>query len=157
MKELVTVSMTICASALICTLVSNFITDGSTKKIINLILGAFIICSMIVPVKNAVSGFDNDISSSEISEQSVSTDDEAYSKEILKQTRQNLESTLKDMLLQNGVKINSCKIILSTTGENSIIISSISIYISKEYTQYTDLINEITFQNFSVQPNIITE
>lgn len=157
MNELLAVTSAICASALICTLVSNFVTNGSTKKIISLVLGAFIICSMIVPIKNAVNGFSEEIAETDISDLAVSTDDEAYSREILKQTRSNLESALKDLLLQNGVEINSCEIILAVTDDNSIIISSVSIYISKEYTQYSDLISEITFQNFSVQPNIITE
>ncbi len=157
MNELLAVTSAICASALICTLVSNFVTDGSTKKIVSLVLGAFIICSMIVPIKNAVNGFSEEIAETDISDSAVSTDDEAYSREILKQTRSNLESALKDLLLQNGVEINSCEIILAQTYDNSIIISSVRIYISKEYTQYTDLISEVTFQNFSVQPNIITE
>lgn len=157
MNELLAVTSAICASALICTLVSNFVTDGSTKKIVSLVLGAFIICSMIVPIKNAVNGFSEEIAETDISDSAVSTDDEAYSREILKQTRSNLESALKDLLLQNGVEINSCEIILAQTDDNSIIISSVRIYISKEYTQYTDLISQVTFQNFSVQPNIITE
>ena len=157
MNEILAVTSAICASALICTLVSNFVTDGSTKKIVSLVLGAFIICSMIVPIKNAVNGFSEEIAETQISDSAVSTDDEAYSREILKQTRSNLESALKDLLLQNGVEINSCEIILAQTDDNSIIISSVRIYISKEYTQYTDLISEVTFQNFSVQPNIITE
>lgn len=157
MNEILAVTLAICASALICTLVSNFVTDGSTKKIICLVLGAFIICSMIVPIKNAVNGFSEEIAETDIADSAVSTDDEAYSREILKQTRINLESALKDLLLQNGVEINSCEIILVVADDNSIIISSVSIYISKEYTQYSDLISEVTFQNFSVQPNIITE
>lgn len=157
MNEILAVTTAICAAALICTLVSNFVTDGSTKKIICLVLGAFIICSMIVPIKNAVNGFSEEIAETDIADSAVSTDDEAYSREILKQTRKNLESALKDLLLQNGVEINSCEIILAVTDDNSIIISSVSIYINKEYTQYSDLISEVTFQNFSVQPNIITE
>lgn len=157
MNEILAVTSAICASALICTLVSNFVTDGGTKKIISLVLGAFIICSMVVPIKNAVNGFNKEISETQIPDASVSTDDEAYGREILKQTRKNLESALRDLLLQNGVEINSCEIILAVIDDNSIIISSVSIYIYKEYTQYTDLISEITFQNFSVQPNIITE
>ena len=157
MNEILAVTSAICASALICTLVSNFVTDGSTKKIISLVLGAFIICSMIVPIKNAVNGISEEIAETDISDSAVSTDDEAYSREILKQTRKNLESALNDLILQNGVEIKSCEIILAVTDDNSIIISSVSIYISKEYTQYSDLISEVTFQNFSVQPNIITE
>ena len=157
MNEILAVTSAICASALICTLVSNFVTDGSTKKIVSLVLGVFIICSMIVPIKNAVNGISEEIAETDISDSAVSTDDEAYSREILKQSRSNLESALRDLLLQNGVEINSCEIILALTDDNSIIISSVRIYISKEYTQYSDLISEITFQNFSVQPSIITE
>ena len=80
MNEIFAVTSAICASALICTLVSNFVTDGSTKKIISLVLGAFIICSMIVPIKNAVNGFSEEIAETDISDLAVSTDDEAYSR-----------------------------------------------------------------------------
>ena len=157
MKELLTVAVVICSSTLICTLLSNFITDGSTKKIITLVLGAFIICSLIVPVKSAVNSFN--ISVSEYEEQNISsaTDDEVYSKAVIKQTKENLKQTLSDFLLQNGIHINKCEVILSVTKENSIIISSVSIYINKEDIQYTDLISEITMQNFTVMPSIITE
>lgn len=157
MNEVFTLVTVVCSSALICTLLSNFITDGSTKKILNLVLGAFIICSMIVPVKNAIGQFEVNMQEHKQEEITSATDDEAYSKEVVRQTRENLENTLKDFLLQNGVDINKCEIILSVTEENSIIISSINIYISKEYTQYTDLISEITMQNFAVMPSIITE
>lgn len=51
MSGLFTVVVVMCASALICSLVQTFVTDGSTKKIISLVLGAFIICCMVVPVK----------------------------------------------------------------------------------------------------------
>ena len=157
MKELLTVAVVICSSTLICTILSNFITDGSTKKIISLVLGAFIICSLIIPVKNAVNGFNVNVSEYKEQNSQSATDDEAYSKEVIKQTKANLEQTLSDFLLQNGVQTNKCEIILSVTEENSIIISSVSIYINKEDIQYTDLISEITMQNFTVMPSIITE
>lgn len=156
-KELSVVVAVICSSTIICTILSNFITDGSTKKIISLVLGAFILCSLILPVKNAVNCFDISTSKYEEENALAATDDEAYSKEIVKQTKENLEQTLSDFLLQNGVTVNKCKFILSLTEENSIIISSVSIYINKEYVQYTDLISEITMQNFTVVPSIITE
>ncbi len=157
MNEIFSVVIVICSSALICTLVSAFVNDNSMKKVLNLVLGAFIICSMIVPIKNAVTSFDINISEYESAEEITSTDDEAYSNQIVKQTEENLEKTLEDLLLQNGIKINSCKIILSLKDDNSIIISSISIYISKEYTQYADLICDITIQNFSITPSVMTE
>lgn len=157
MSELITVVVVVCASGLVCTLVSSFISNGSTKKIVNLILGAFIICSMIVPVKNAVSQFKVDFSDSAQQEEYSATNDEAYSNQIITTTKENLEKALKDLLLQNDIEIKNSKIILSVTDENSIIISSISIYINKEYTPYSDFISSLTLQNFGVTPSIFTE
>lgn len=147
----------ICSSSLICTLVSNFVNDGSTKKILNLVLGAFIVCSLIVPVKNALGDFEVNVSQYQSAETLTSTSDEAYSKEIVNLTKENLEHTLTDILAQNNITINRAEIILSITDNNSIIISQAGIYISKEYTQYADLISNITLQNFGVVPSIITE
>ena len=92
MSEILAVTSAICASALICTRVSGFVTDGSTKKIISLVMGAFIICSMIGPVKNAVSGFQTQLDDMKLSQPAVSTDDEAYSKEIVNQTRKRVDN-----------------------------------------------------------------
>lgn len=157
MNEISAVTIAICASALICTLVMNFVSDGGTRKIINIVLGVFVICSMIIPVKNLVTGISNSPAEITAPEELTATADEAYSKQIVSQTRANLEFALKDLLLQNNIKISSCEIILSLTDEKSIIISSISIYINQEYTQYADTIDEIVFQNFSVHPNIYNQ
>ena len=157
MSGLFTVVVVMCASALICSLVQTFVTDGSTKKIISLVLGAFIICCMVVPVKNAVSSFNTDIEEKQNSVKEISTDDEAYSNAVIKQTEINLETALKNLLLQNNITIKSCDIILSRVENNGIIIASISIYIDKEFVRYTNLVSSIVYDNFGITPNIMTE
>lgn len=157
MKGLFSVVIVICAASLICTLVSTFITDGSTKKIVNLVLGAFIICSLISPVMSAFSSVNVNLSEYETSDNIISSNDEAYSNEVLKQTQINLENSAKDILLQNGIRINSCKIILANEDENRIIISSVSIYISKENSGSSQRIQEIIKDNFGINPNVVTE
>ena len=156
MSGLFTVVVVMCASALICSLVQTFVTDGSTKKIISLVLGAFIICCMVVPVKNAVSSFNTDIEEKQNSVKEISTD-EAYSNAVIKQTEINLETALKNLLLQNNITIKSCDIILSRVENNGIIIASISIYIDKEFVRYTNLVSSIVYDNFGITPNIMTE
>lgn len=157
MKGLFSVVIVICAASLICTLVSTFITDGSTKKIVNLVLGAFIICSLISPVMSAFSSVNVNLSEYETSDNIISSNDEAYSNEVLKQTQINLENSAKDILLQNGIRINSCKIILANEDENRIIISSVSIYISKENSGSSQRIQEIIKDNFGINPSVVTE
>lgn len=157
MKSLFSVVIVICAASLICTLISTFITDGSTKKIVNLVLGAFIVCSLISPVMSAFSSVDVNLSENETSDSIISSNDEAYSNEVLKQTQTNLENSAKDILLQNRISINSCKIILANEDENRIIISSVSIYINKENSGHSQRIQEIIKDNFGINPNVVTE
>lgn len=157
MSSIYSVVAIVCSSAVICTLLSNFVTDGSTKKILNLVLGAFMVCSLIMPIKNVVANFDTNISQYKTSDEIISTSDEAYNKQIVNLTKSNLEQALADLLLQNNITINKAKIILSITDNNSIIISDISIYISNEYSQKADFISNIVQENFGVVPNIITE
>lgn len=152
-----TVVTVVCASSLICSLVSTFVTDSGTKKILNLILGTFIVCCMIVPVKNAFTSADVNLSQYQPYEELSSTNDEAYSKAILTKTKSNLEQALSDILMQNGIAITDSEIILSQTDNNSIIISAISIYISEEYIYSTDKISQITYDNFGIEPSIMTE
>lgn len=157
MKSLFSVVIVICTASLICTLISTFITDGSTKKIVNLVLGAFIVCSLISPVMSAFSSVDVNLSEYETSDSIISSNDEAYSNEVLKQTQTNLENSAKDILLQNRISINSCKIILANEDENRIIISSVSIYINKENSGHSQRIQEIIKDNFGINPNVVTE
>lgn len=146
-----------CASALICSIVQTFVTDGSTKKIISFVLGAFIICCMALPIKSAVESIDFNIKEQQNVQSSISTDDEAYSNAVIKQTEKNLEIALKNLLLQNNIEINSCKIILSKADNNSIIISSVCIYIDKALAGSTNLISSVTYDNFGITPSIMTE
>lgn len=124
---------------------------------LNIILGAFIVCSLIVPIKNAIGEISVNVENYDTQQELVSTADQAYSNEVISLTQENLEQTLKDILKQNGIEINRTKIILALSDEKSIIISYIGIYISKEYTLYTDKISEIVYDNFTIVPNIMTE
>lgn len=124
---------------------------------LNIILGAFIVCSLIVPIKNAIGEICVNVENYDTQQELVSTADQAYSNEVISLTQENLEQTLKDILKQNGIEINRTKIILALSDEKSIIISYIGIYISKEYTLYTDKISEIVYDNFTIVPNIMTE
>jgi len=106
---------------------------------------------------SAFSSVDVNLSEYETSDSIISSNDEAYSNEVLKQTQTNLENSAKDILLQNRISINSCKIILANEDENRIIISSVSIYINKENSGHSQRIQEIIKDNFGINPNVVTE
>ncbi len=157
MSGLGAVAVSVCCASLICALVSNFVSDGSVKRVLNLVLGAFMVCSLIFPVKSAVQGIREEISESNQSVvQSATVDEAQYNRQIVAETRKNLENTLTALLNQNGIYPESVEVVLSVKHDNSIIISRIGIYIDKTCTQ-TDKILELTTQNFGITPNIITE
>ncbi len=157
MSGLGAVAVSVCCASLICAMVSNFVSDSSVKRVLNLVLGAFMVCSLIFPVKSAVQGIREEISeSSQSAVQSATVDEAQYNRQIVAETRENLENTLTALLNQNGIYPESVEVILSIKHDNSIIISRIGIYIDKSCTQ-TDKILELTAQNFGINPNIITE
>ena len=157
MNGLGAVAVSVCCASLICALVSNFVSDSSVKRVLNLVLGAFMVCSLILPVKSAVQGIREEISeSSQSAVQSATVDEAQYNRQIVVETRKNLENTLTALLNQNGIYPESVEVILSVKHDKSIIISRIGIYIDKSCTQ-TDKILELTAQNFGITPNIITE
>ena len=157
MSGLGAVAVSVCCASLICALVSNFVSDSSVKRVLNLVLGAFMVCSLIFPVKSAVQGIRKEISeSSQSAVQSATADEAQYNRQIVAETRKNLENTLTALLNQNGIYPESVEVILSVKHDNSIIISRIGIYIDKSCTQ-TDKILELTAQNFGITPNIITK
>ena len=157
MSEINTVIITACACAIICSLLTQFVSDGGTKRILSLVMGAFIVCSMIVPIKNAVQSISFDLSDHPSAESIGATADEVCRREIIKSAARNLEKTLKELLLQNGITIKNCEIVLAETAENSIIISGISIYIDRTDQEQLDRINQITRENFGITPDITAE
>ena len=157
MSGIATVAMTVCCASLICALVSNFVSDQGIKRVLNLVLGAFVVCSLIFPVRAAVNGIKSGYDEmTENYEAAATFDEAAYNAQIVSQTRKNLEQTLIAILNQNGIYPKKTEIILSVRDDNSIIISQARIYIDKGCTQ-TGLISQLTIQSFGIEPNIITE
>ena len=157
MSGLNTVVLSACAAALIGSLASSFITEGGTKKIFTLVMGAFMVCSMLAPLGSAISGLKPDLSNYYSVEELSASADELCDKKALSLAKQNLEQTALDILAQNGIRATGAEIIFADSGNNSIIISSLCIYINKDSAAQTDRITELIENSFAVVPSIITE
>ena len=157
MSGLNTVVLSACAAALIGSLASSFITEGGTKKIFTLVMGAFMVCAMIVPTVNAVKNIHPSLEAYPSYSDLTATADEAYQEKLIAQTRLNLEQTLTALLNQNGIEPQSVSVILSEAEERSIMIASVSIYIDESDFGLSDFISDLTVQHFGITPSIITE
>lgn len=146
--------ITVCAGALVCSLLSAFVPEGATKKTVALVIGVFMVCCLISPITSAISSIDFDTEIISDSNADISTSDEAYANIVIKQAEQNLEQSLTDILLQNSIKISDCKIVLAKSQSDSIIIGDISIYISSEYKNQSDKIGTLIYKSFGAYPRI---
>lgn len=154
MNSLTSSAISICSVALVCSIFSTIVPNGGTKKTLSFVIGAFMVCCLILPVKNTITDFKLN-SENYFEENSPSaTDDEAFSKAIISTTRENLENTLINILEQNNILVDKCDIILAESKNKSIIISEINIYIKSDYVLYSDIIKNLTEKNFSKTPII---
>ena len=149
--------LTVCGCALICVLASGFVTDGGVKRVLSLVMGAFIVASLVLPIQNAVRSVSLSLESSASPDEVIASSDEIVQRRVLAQTAENLEKTLGALLLQNGVEIRDCEVILADAGERGIIISQICIYLDKDDQQSAQIVREVTCSGFGIEPLILTE
>lgn len=132
MKAVSEVATVICAVAIASSLVTVIAPSGAAKRILNAVVGVFILCCLIVPIKNAVSGIDFNINIPKLSKAVTASADEAYDKAVLAETKSRLESEITAYLLNKGYKINRAKIKINSKYKTGIFIEAVSIYIYKD-------------------------
>ncbi len=157
MSGLYSVAAVICGSAVLIALLSHFVTDGGTKKLLRLVMGAFMVCCMVVPTARAISGISAEWESGSAISSDSATADEAFNRQVTAQTKLNLESALKDILMQNGIAVRRAEITLALTDESHVIISAITVVIDTQQESERDRITQITEKHFTVSPRIVTE
>lgn len=139
-----------CAAVSILTAVSP---NGMTSKTLNLVIGVFIVCVMIIPLKNFITDFNLDIKSPEIPDSFFSDAQNAYNSAIITETENRLEKTLLTILENEGLKVKNVDIKLSENKSGGIIISSINIYINKTENNVMKIIRR-TEEEFAVTPKV---
>ena len=156
MNGLYAAAATVCASSVAVALLSRFITDGGTKKLLGLVTGAFLLCSLLLPLQSAFQGaavelpqLSGDVGSA--------TADEALQQEVLVQTKESLEQTALDLAAQHGFRVKKAQITLAVRGENHVILTDVTLIIGREEAARAAELAALTEENFSVTPQIITE
>ena len=144
----------LCACAVAVSVLKIISPNGMTEKTLNLVIGVFIICVMIVPIKNFFTDFNLNITSPEIPE-SISADaKKAYNSAIIAETKSRLEKTLISSLSTDGFSVNSVDVNLGENNDGGIYITGINIYINKT-EKYISKIIRRTEEEFNITPRVI--
>lgn len=152
MKDIALVIAVICVCAIICSAVNTLAPQGNSRRILATVMGAFIICTLIVPIKNAVNGFQLKLDDIPKSDEITATADETFENEVIKQTEANLTNTLKKLLYNEKIPYSSCKVKIKNS-DSGIYIDSIVIYINK-HTDINKIITKV-YEKFELRPKVI--
>lgn len=154
MNALRSASVIACVCCIACSVVSLIAPLGRLRKTVNLILGLFLICSMLIPFAGL---FTTDIPDFNIDEQyyDASISEKEYEKLILNATADNLVVAANDLLISENITAENIEIGIKKSDNNSIYISRIYIYISKDSESKIDDIKRIISTNMSKEPVVI--
>lgn len=155
MKEIGTIVAVICVCSVASSLVDLVAPKGSTQKLLHTVLGVFILCGMIVPIKNLVLNFDTNVNIPIETESITEYADDAYNQAVVLETKINLQTSLSSYLQSKNIKVDDVNIELEFYDDGGIYIENISIYISKEYSEKTQLITSCIKEKFEVEPKVV--
>lgn len=157
MTVIQSVALTVCVCAIGTALISMLIPNGKTEKIVNLVVGVFLVASILLPLKGVFDEIKISAPLSQYSEKSVTQSEQTYENEVIQLTADNLVIALNTLLEQNEIYPNDIKLNLSKGKQDSIYISKINIYIKKEDKSKVTQIIKLTEENFKITPLVVAE
>ncbi len=154
MSALMSASVIACVCCIACSVISLIAPLGRMRKTVNLIMGLFLVCSMLIPLVGLIK---TDIPDLNIDEQYYveSLSEDEYEEMILNKTADNLVVAANELLLNENIKADNIEIAIKKSDSNSIYISRIYIYISRDIDSKVDAIKRIIFTNMSKEPVVI--
>ncbi len=155
MKDIGIVAAVICVCVIACSIVNTLALQGGTKRILNTVLGVFVICAMIAPVKNAVAGFNYEYKGLPDTSSAGASADEVFDRQVITQTEKNLTKTLESLLDSESLSYKACEVKVKTDENGGIYISSVSIYITQKAN--AQRIIEKVREKFEVIPRLIKD
>ncbi|MBR1731810.1 MAG: stage III sporulation protein AF [Ruminococcus sp.] len=146
----------VCVCAAVVSILSAISPNGITSKTLSLVIGVFIICVMLSPVKSFFTDFSLNLSVPEIPDSISSDAHDAYNEAVITETENRLEASLLSTLLNNGFSVSSVEIALGVNKDGGIYIEGINIYINKTEEHIPQIIRK-TEEEYSITPKVIVK
>ncbi len=148
-------AMIICFVSVICTIVEMMVPSGKMEKMFKLIIGIFMLCSILIPLKNTISNISFDVKKSK-----NFIKDESKLKDIIdNQTettaKENIKSIIKNFLDAKDIKPEKINIIMDTKQDNCISIKKIEVFLVRGDESKKDMIKKELEQKFEIKTDVI--
>ncbi len=118
-------------------------------------MGVFMISSMIIPMLSVFDSFKTNFEYSDNVYDNTAYTQQDYDELVLSKTADNLVQVSNELLLSEDIVAENIEVGIKKSDSNRIYISTINIYITKEYEDRISDIKKIIFSNMSKEPVII--
>lgn len=153
MNELSSWAVSVCTVAVICSLVEMLAPEGSLSKLLNFVLGLFLVVSVLLPFVKIIQNGELKLSKLEIQQQTPKFESDvdnltiAYGKSAV-------EKIIESCLSQNDIPYQKISISMDSSTGNSIDIIKADVYVGAEYRNRFQEIQDIIKQSTGITPNI---
>jgi len=156
MESVKEAAICICVCCILCGTVKMLTPSTSFDKLIKLVVGAFLVCSIVTPVSHAI----KEIRSPEIAV-SVMEENEKVEDAVLTFTSEMLSSVvsgqIESALLSKNTEAQDIKIYMDILNDGSISISQAEVTLSEEDYLKREMLSETVFSRTGVNVKFIAE
>lgn len=123
----------ICTAAVVCTLTEFLTPKGNMEKIVQYILGVFMLCAIVVPVAQTVFNFDLSFEKSQQDITQASSMADTAEQQTVSLGKTQIENMIISTL--SGINVVPDKIVIDTdkTDDGSISIILVTVYVGQQY------------------------
>lgn len=123
-------TLAVTLSAIACTILETLAPNGKFEKIIRLVLGAFMLCAILFPLKGAIKNINFNLDKNTSFADSNEGLKNKVNEETQKNSKENIEKIIKEMLKEKNIEVKKINIFMDMKEDNCISISKAEIYLS---------------------------
>ena len=122
----------VCLAALAAAMLQGMIPNGPMERMAKFVIGAFVICAMILPVSKALPQIRVSLNQSGARTQSNGRLSSEVDRQYKEAARQSITGLVSAELGRMGIKCKNVQVIMDTDGNGSISISKVIVTVGKE-------------------------
>lgn len=151
-------SVYICASSLCCCLVITAVLriiapGGNTSKIMSLIFGVFVLCSILTAITGLIKNTDIN---SEVKEYNLKEESFAdnVDEQVIRTTADYISEYTNSVLESNGINNSIIRTVLGVDENNGIYLKELNIYLDSKHIEEKDAVSELIQEYVGIIPNV---
>lgn len=144
----------VCAVAVICTLYDMLVPEGNTSKMLNFVLGMFLVVAILIPFANILKSGDFNFKDIEYNSQSFTLTEESDDL-TLSVGKSTVEKIIAEALQEKEISYKKIVVDMDSSNGNSIDIIRAEIHVTSDYrNQLIDIQNTVK-EKTGITPDVI--